>query len=111
MCRAEAILCILRRFTAFWKNPENRHGRKSSIQNGFRQLPMNGDTCFRASGEKTGMPSRKMHLMTRLSVLFFCTTVLLAPTITSLRAAPPDSPGDVRTAYGEAPLPSSFSDI
>jgi len=60
------------------------------------------------------MPSRKMHLMTRLPVLIICitcTTALLAPITASLRASPPDSPGDVRTADGEGPAHSSFSDI
>ncbi|MGE5193681.1 MAG: hypothetical protein ACM3U2_14390 [Deltaproteobacteria bacterium] len=53
----------------------------------------------------------KTHLMTRLPVLLVCSTVFLAAPRTALRAGPPDSPGEVQTADGEAPPHSSFSEI
>ncbi len=53
----------------------------------------------------------KTHLMTRLPVLFVCSTLLVAAPPSALRAAPPDSPGEVQTAEGEAPPHGSFSEI
>ncbi len=53
----------------------------------------------------------KTHLMIRLSVLFVCSGLLVAAPPNTLRAAPPDSPGEIRTADGEVPSHSGFSEI
>jgi hypothetical protein len=57
------------------------------------------------------MLTRKLPLMRRLPVLLVCATIFLAANAHALRAAPPDSPGEGRTADGESPVHTSFSDI
>jgi hypothetical protein len=57
------------------------------------------------------MMTWKMHLMTRLPLLFVCSSLLMLAPTAALRAAPPDVPGEVHTAEGEALQHSSFSDI
>jgi hypothetical protein len=57
------------------------------------------------------MLTTTMHLMRRLPVLLVCSTILLAAQTHALRAAPPESQGEVRQADGESPVHTSFSDI
>jgi len=73
---------------------------------------MYADTYFRASGEMAGMPTRNLHRMTRsfltIVVVF---TIRFAVPASQLGAAPPESTDGVRTANGEVPGHSAFSDI
>ena len=56
------------------------------------------------------MSTTKMQLMRHVPVLLACSAIVLAKG-SVLRAAPPDSPAEIRAADAESPVHTSFSDI